>query len=47
MAGHLNGDNLTAEMIQQLALDTNVTYDLAGKRARLNSFQVRSPNFSA
>jgi hypothetical protein len=46
VAGHLKGENLTAEMIQQLTLDTNVTYDLARNRARLDSFQTRSPNFS-
>lgn len=46
VAGHIKGDNLTAEMIGQIALDADVAYDLAGRRARLASFQTRSPGLS-
>ena len=45
-AGHLKGENLTAELIGQIALDADVVYDFAGQRARLNSFQTRSPDLS-
>src|SRR6266516_4596005 len=45
-AGHLKSENLTAEMIGQIALDADVVYDFAGQRARLNSFRARSPDLS-
>jgi len=44
--GRFKGDNLTAEMIEQVDLDANLTYDLALQRARLDSFRTRAPGFA-
>lgn len=45
-AVRMNGENLSAEMIDRVTVDADVAYDLAAQRAQLNSFHVRSPDFS-
>jgi outer membrane protein assembly complex protein YaeT len=46
VAGRVAGDNLTAQMIQQIAVDIDLIYDAAAQRAQLNSFDIRSPQLS-
>jgi outer membrane protein assembly complex protein YaeT len=46
VTGRLKGDNVVAESIRQIALDADVAYDPAAERAKLNSFNVRSPDLS-
>jgi outer membrane protein assembly complex protein YaeT len=42
----INGEDLRAEMIDQISVDADAAYDLAAQRLQFNSFQTRSNNFS-
>ena len=46
VAGHVKGENLTAEMVRQLSVDTDVTWERASNRAQMGQFQARSPLIS-
>lgn len=45
-AARIKGENLTAEMIDQINVGADVTYNLAAQRVQLNSFEIGSPNLA-
>src|SRR2546426_1341137 len=46
VAGRTQGDNLTAEMLDRIALNIEFAYDQAAQRAQLKSFNTRSPGIA-
>ena len=46
VAGRTQGENLTAEMLDRIALNIEFAYDQAAQRAQLKSFNTRSPGIA-
>src|SRR3989449_971520 len=46
VAGRAQGGNLTAEMLDRIALNIEFAYDQAAQRAQLKSFNTRSPGIA-
>src|SRR5438093_6061699 len=46
VAGRAQGENLTAEMLDRIALNIEFAYDQAAQRAQVKSFNTRSPGIA-